>query len=155
MNLKKEIIETGKYVLLGLVLAFVINQGLGYALETEKPVMAVVSNSMVPTFYKGDLVVVKGVDPRGLDVGDIVVYHNPYRAIPIVHRIINIEDHGESRYFYTKGDHNLKSDQDFGISPPVSEDLIRGRVILVIPKLGWFRVILTGFLGNTRSPMGG
>ncbi len=155
MNLKKEIIETGKYVLLGLVLAFVINQGLGYALETEKPVMAVVSNSMVPTFYKGDLVVVKGVDPRELEVDDIVIYHNPRRDIPIVHRIIDIEDHGGSRYFYTKGDHNLRSDQDFGISPPVSEDLIRGRVILVIPKLGWFRVILTGFLGNTRSPMGG
>ncbi|MFQ5887933.1 MAG: signal peptidase I [Candidatus Hydrothermarchaeales archaeon] len=155
MDLKKEIIETGKYVLLGLVLAFIINQGLGYALETEKPVMAVVSNSMVPTFYKGDLVVVKGVDPEKLEKGDIIVYQNPYRNIPIVHRVVDIEDHGGYRYFYTKGDHNLRTDQAFGIAPPVREDLIKGRVILIIPKLGWFRVILTEFAGSVRTPVRG
>ncbi len=143
MDLKKEIIETGKYVLLGLVLAFIINTSLGFALRTEKPVMAVVSNSMVPVFYKGDLVVIKGVDTSGLEIDDIIVYHNPYRAIPIVHRIVDIEDHGGYRYFTTKGDHNLRTDQDFGIAPMVREDLVKGRVILVLPKLGWFRVILT------------
>ncbi|MFQ5975053.1 MAG: signal peptidase I [Candidatus Hydrothermarchaeales archaeon] len=155
MDFKKEVIETGKYILLGLVLAFIINHGLGYALDTEKPVMAVVSNSMVPEFYKGDLVVVKGVDPAKLQIGDIIVYQNPYRNIPIVHRIVDIEYHGEYLYFATKGDHNLRTDQEFGIAPPVTEDLIKGKVVVIIPKLGWFRVILTEFAGNANIPVRG
>jgi signal peptidase len=155
MDIKKEIIETGKYILLGLVLAFIINNGLGYALGTQKPVMAVVSNSMVPEFYKGDLVVIKGVDPENLQKGDIVVYHNPLRNIPIVHRIVDIEYHAGYLYFFTKGDHNLRSDQEFGIAPPVREDMIKGRVVLIIPKLGWFRVALTEFFGKVKGPVGG
>ncbi|MFQ6136338.1 MAG: signal peptidase I [Candidatus Hydrothermarchaeales archaeon] len=153
MDVKKEIVETGKYILLGLILASIMNHGLGYALGTEKPVMAVVSNSMAPTFYKGDLVIVRGIDPDQLLRGDIIVYYNPYKNIPIVHRIVDIEEREGLRYFVTKGDHNLRTDPEFGISPPVREDLVKGRVILIIPKLGWFKVILTEFSTSIKGTL--
>jgi hypothetical protein len=63
-----------------------------------------------------------------------------------VHRVVGKEKIGHRVYFYTKGDNNATnrlSDQQSGIAPPIRDDLVKGRVILVIPKLGWFRVLLT------------
>jgi signal peptidase I len=91
-------------------------------------------------------VVVKGVDTEDIKVGDIIVFYNPYRNIPVVHRVIKIEKRGSVTYFYTKGDNNLTnphSDQVSGIAPPIPEELVKGRVVKVIPKLGWFRVLVT------------
>lgn len=146
MDWKKEIKETVLYVFVGLVLAFVINGGLGFALDTSKPVMAVVSSSMEPTFYRGDLVVVKGYDTEDIRVGDIIVYDNPYRGVPVVHRVIDIKKTENGLMFYTKGDNqrtNQLSDQTSGIAPPIRPSWIRGKVILIVPKLGWLRVMLT------------
>lgn len=141
MDLKEELISTAKYIVIGFVLAVLINQGLGYALQTEKPIMAVVSNSMVPVFAKGDLIVVKGMGCREIEVGDIIVYHNPIRQIPIVHRVVEIDDEDPNNpVFTTKGDNNGHTDQSTGISPPVRCDWVRGEVKLIVPKLGLFKV---------------
>lgn len=141
MDLKEEAISTAKYIIIGFVLAVAINQGLGYALQTEKPIMAVVSNSMVPVFSKGDLIVVKGIDCWDIEAGDIIVYHNPIRQIPIVHRVVEIDDEDpESPIFTTKGDNNGHTDQASGISPPVRCDWVRGEVKLIVAKLGLFKV---------------
>lgn len=142
MKWKEEIKSTAKYIIIGLLLSIFINQGLGYALHTEKPVMAVVSDSMVPTFYRGDLIVVKGINPEEIELGDIIVYQTPYKNIPIVHRVVAIEEKDGKLYFYTKGDHNTFLDQNSGIAPPVEEAWIKGKMILVIPKLGWFKIII-------------
>lgn len=146
MDWRKEIRETIMYIFIGLVLAYTINIGLGYGLGAEKPVMAVVSSSMEPTLNKGDLVVVKGTSPEEINVGDIIVYHNPFQGVAVVHRVIDIKKDGDEFVFYTKGDNNRTnrlSDQEAGIAPPVREYWVKGRVVLTIPKLGWFRVILT------------
>jgi signal peptidase len=108
--------------------------------------MAVVSSSMEPTLKRGDLVVVKGVSPEEISIGDIIVYHNPFQRVAVVHRVIDIKKDGDEFIFYTKGDNNLTnrlSDQEAGIAPPVREYWVKGRVVLTIPKLGWPRVILT------------
>ncbi|MEK6978294.1 MAG: signal peptidase I [Candidatus Hydrothermarchaeota archaeon] len=147
MDWRKELYDTVIYIVVGLVLAFSLNLGLGYAMGTDKPVMAVVSSSMEPTFYKGDLVVVKGISPEEIAVGTIIVYNNPIRRIPVVHRVVAVEHRGEEIYFYTQGDNtrtNRYSDQVAGIAPPVQGEWIAGRVILVIPKLGWFKVLIAG-----------
>ena len=150
MDWKKETRETVLYIFIGLVLAYAINTGLGYALGSQKPVMAVVSSSMEPTFSKGDLIVTKGVPPESLEVGDIIVYENHIRGIDVVHRVVAIEEGGPHLYFYTKGDNNItnpQSDQESGSMPPVVDEWDRGKVGLVIPKLGWFKVILNEILG--------
>jgi len=153
MDVKKEAYSTLKYVVVGILLSVVINQGLGYALGTEKPIMAVVSNSMVPTFSRGDLIVVKGIDPAEIKIGDIIVYSNPKTNIPIVHRVIDIIETPYGRRFITKGDSNGYSDQASNIAPPVREEWVKGKVIepLIIPKLGYFKVALletTAFLNK-------
>ncbi len=151
MDWKKETRETVLYIFIGLIMAYVLNTGLGYALGTEKPVMAVVSGSMEPTFYKGDLIVSRGVPPESLEVGDVIVYENRFRGIDVVHRIVDIEDKGTRLDFYTKGDNkktNPKTDQESGLAPPVMDEWVRGKVVLVIPKLGWFKVLLTEMMGG-------
>ena len=150
MDVKSELLDTGKYVVIGLILAVALNFGLGMVLGAEKPVMAVVSSSMEPTFYKGDLVVIKGVEPEDIKVGDIIVYYNPFKHIPVVHRVIAVEEINGERFFYTKGDNNLTNpypDQDprIMLAPPVSENNIKGKVVLWIPKVGWVKVIFTEF----------
>lgn len=146
MDWKKEIKETILYIFVGLVMAYVINTGLGFALDTQKPVMAVVSSSMEPTFYRGDLVVVRGADIEDIRVGDIIVYDNPYRGVPVVHRVIDVQETENGLLFFTKGDNertNHLSDQASGIAPPIRPRWVRGKVVLVVPKLGWLRVMLT------------
>ncbi|MEE8402512.1 MAG: signal peptidase I [Candidatus Hydrothermarchaeaceae archaeon] len=150
MDWKKETRETVFYIFIGLILAYVLNTGLGFALGTEKPVMAVVSGSMEPAFYKGDLVVVMGVPPESLKVGDVIVYENHFRRIDVVHRVIAIENKGPHFYFYTKGDNNPESDQKSGLAPPVINEWVGGKVVIVIPKLGWFKVVLTDFLVSQK-----
>jgi signal peptidase len=141
MDIKEEVTSTTKYIVIGLVLAVVINQGLGFALGADKPIMAVVSNSMVPAFYRGDLIVVKGLDCQEIEVDDIIVYHNQIKQIPIVHRIVEItEDSQDGMTFITKGDNNAHTDQRTGISPPVKCEWVKGEVKLIIPKLGLFKV---------------
>lgn len=152
MDLEKEIRETVIYIFIGLMAAFVINTGLAFAFDTPKPVMAVVSGSMEPTFHKGDLIVSKGVPAENLEVGDVIVYRNPLRGIDVVHRIVDIEQRGGHIYFFTKGDNNLTNpewDQETmpPLAPPIMDEWVEGRVILVIPKLGWLKVALTEILG--------
>ena len=137
---KKEVKSLLKYVLIGLILSVTINIALAHALNTEKPIMAVVSNSMLPTFSRGDLIIVKGVDPKEIKVGDVIVYYNPLTRMPIVHRVVDIWELEDGRRFITKGDNNAHTDQESGIAPPVHESWVKGRVVLVIPKLGYFRV---------------
>ena len=43
---EKEALDTLKYIILGVVVAYLLNFGLGKALRTDMPVVAVVSDSM-------------------------------------------------------------------------------------------------------------
>ena len=118
------------YIILGFILAYSFNVGLGYALSTDTPVVAVFSNSMVPEFYKGDMAVVEGVSD--IRLGDIIVFDVPSRSVPIIHRIISIQD-GEIR---TKGDNNPSIDPWI-----TSKENVHGKVLFIIPGLGWVKII--------------
>lgn len=164
---KKETMETIGYILLGVVAAYSLNFGLGLALGTDLPVVAVVSDSMTHDsttlerhyeylqnnfgytqedieswpikdgFFKGDVLVVKGLDPEDLKVGEVIVYNIQGQQTPIVHRIIKIEND----VITTKGDHNPSYD-------PWKPKRIHGEAVLVIPYLGWPKLILTKIWGG-------
>lgn len=73
------------YIALGILLAILLNNGLGLAFSTEYPVVTVKSRSMDPTLKVGDMVFVYG---RGeYDVGDIIVFEG-WRKTPIIHRVV-------------------------------------------------------------------
>ena len=60
----------------------------------------VVSGSMEPAFYRGDIVMVEKADflgihefnPEDVQVGDVVVYDAKWFDQPVIHRIIDIKE---------------------------------------------------------------
>ncbi|MDI6826165.1 MAG: signal peptidase I [Candidatus Aenigmarchaeota archaeon] len=166
MKREKDAIETLAYIVLGIVAAYMLNFGLGLLLGTKLPVVAVVSDSMTHDaltqvrhyqflqenlkyakeqidswpikngFLRGDALLVRGVPEKDLKVGDVIVYEITGQNTPIVHRIVKMEN-GQ---LTTKGDHNPTYD-------PWKPKKIHGKAILVIPFLGWPKLLLTQFLG--------
>lgn len=177
------------YAIFGIIIAFLLNQVLGYGLNTDLPVVAVVSGSMdhginsngLPCqkesvnyvesfdnwwnlcgyFYQGinitkdqfmafpfhdgfkigDMPIVS--KSSSYNVGDIVVYTVSCENVPIIHRIVEINSDGS---FVTKGDHNsapLVFQQGGCSEYNIPRSAIHGKVIFIIPKLGYFKVTLT------------
>lgn len=141
MTSKKEIVAYVIIILLALVLAQHLN--------------VVVSGSMEPEFYRGDIVVVEkanlfglGIqefDPNDVQVGDIVVYNAEWVDEPVIHRVINITEINGSTYFVIKGDNNDVPDPYY-----VSPNQITDRVVtlgddpLIIPYIGNINLWLRG-----------
>jgi len=162
LKLDKDTTETIGYIILGIVAAYLLNFSLGFALGTDLPVVAVVSDSMTHDsltevrhyqfleknlgytreeidswplkngFLKGDVLVVDGVERDKLKIGDVIVYDISGQSTPIVHRIVKFEN-GQ---IITKGDHNPSFD-------PWKSTKIHGKTVLVIPFLGWPKLLLT------------
>lgn len=135
-----ENVSTVLYVVFGIILALAINQGMAFALGTSMPVVAVESNSMVPTFSKGDMLVLQGAQKEDLGVDDIIVFVPEEKNVPIVHRIVEINSDGT---FQTKGDANP---QQLPFEKEIDYSEIMGRHILTIPLLGWVKIGVTDFI---------
>ena len=128
---------TALYVLAGILLAFGINYGMGFVMATNYPIVAVESNSMVPTFACGDILLVKGATQQELKVGDTIVFSVPGKPVPIVHRIVSINPDGT---YQTKGDANS------GQHPwetSISANQIKGKEIFILPLFGWVKISIT------------
>lgn len=101
---KKNINPKETIVLICFTVLFIVFIGGAFP---YKPV-AVMSNSMVPEFKRGYVVIVKKVedkDIKNLKVGDILEYRLDKNAI--IHRIIAIEKDEKGEYLFTlKGDNN-------------------------------------------------
>lgn len=95
--------------------------------------IAVLSNSMNPVFYRGDVVIYRKVDNnklKNIKKYNIIVYSKDGQAV--VHRVVDkyIKD-GET-YFITKGDANISNDLN-----PVSESQVIGVYQLSIKYIGY------------------
>ena len=122
---KNEYVQTA--LVIGLIVLIVF--GFWYSsqavLNTQYPVLAVVTGSMcIPydgacdglwhpfdrTLHVGDLIIVQGVPPATLNVNypnsDIIVFRKPGSDELIVHRIAAREEINGKLYFRTKGDGN-------------------------------------------------
>jgi signal peptidase I len=128
------------YIVIGVVLALGINQGLALALSTDMPIVAVESNSMVPAFYKGDMLVLMGSAQEQLSINDVIVFDPPRGGTPIVHRIVDINIDGT---FQTKGDAN-SGQLPYELS--ISYEQVHGRVVMIMPYLGWVKIGMTQYL---------
>ena len=93
---------------------------------------AIGSNSMVPVFSKGDVVLINKLvesEIETIEDGEIIAFH--YNNQIIVHRVVLIEKTGDSYIFRTKGDNNDSID-----AWVVDEGDIYGRVEFVVKYLG-------------------
>lgn len=156
------------YIYGGALAAFVVYQIIGLVLSTNLPVVSVLSSSMQHdnleiTHYQwlerymgynrtyvdswpisggfriGDMPIVTG--PKDLNIGDVIVYRTEQELLPIIHRIIKINPDGT---YQTKGDNN-PGQLPYELS--VKKEQIVGKVIFIIPKLGYFKVIMSRVFG--------
>lgn len=77
--------------------------------------------------------------------GPIVVYYSKELGAPVVHRAVLLIRDSEGLKLLTKGDNNLKVDQEVGIGFVTQENLI-GVVIFRVPLLGYVKALLFGAL---------
>uniref|UniRef100_A0A915E908 Signal peptidase complex catalytic subunit SEC11 n=1 Tax=Ditylenchus dipsaci TaxID=166011 RepID=A0A915E908_9BILA len=92
--------------------ALMIWKGLMVVTGSESPIVVVLSGSMEPAFFRGDLLVLTNDVEDPIRAGDITVFKIEGRDIPIVHRVIKVHEKGtDNTKFLTKGDHNLVDDR--------------------------------------------
>ena len=123
---KNEYVQTAVVIGLIVLIVFGFWYGSQLVLNTQYPVLAVVSGSMcIPydgqcdgwthpfdrTLHIGDLIIVQGVNPADLSDdypnSNIIVFRKPGNPDElIVHRIVAIDEVDGKLYFRTKGDGN-------------------------------------------------
>ena len=127
-------------------------KGLILYTGSESPVVVVLSGSMEPAFYRGDILFLRQ-SPAPFVIGDIVVFKVRGKDIPIVHRVHEIhcslaEDGSEVEELLTKGDNNHVHDS-WGIYNPGQHWLqrsdIMGRAVGFLPYFGMITIWLTDY----------
>ena len=147
---KKKIIIGACLIAFAFFGSFLIYFVLQVSLNTQNPMVVVISGSMEPTLNKGDLVFLRGMDPDDIKTGtiedksgDIIVYDA--RGLwegapedPIIHRVVDKINIDGVWYFLTKGDANPYPDRAY-----IPEDRILSVVAGKIPSIGWIKIFLT------------
>lgn len=100
----------------------------------------VLSGSMEPVFYSGDLVLVKEEQPSALKVGDIISFREGMTVT--THRIKEIIEREGQREFITKGDNNNAEDR-----LAVAEGQLEGKYLLRVSGLGNFAMFMQTPIG--------
>jgi signal peptidase I, archaeal type len=139
-SMSREIASYVIIILVGIVLAQHLN--------------VVVSGSMEPVFYRGDVVVIEKtnflgiqeINPSDLKVGDIIIYQATWFPEPVIHRIINIQTGSDGQMYYvTKGDNNPKPDPSLVSTSQVQAKVVSlGDQPLIIPKIGYITLWIRG-----------
>ena len=103
-------------------------------------IFQVVSESMLPEYYVGDIIVVRKTDVNDLKIGDDITYlgsASSVNGLTITHRIVDIEDKDGKKFFVTKGVSNFIED------PVITGDNIYGKVI--------YHTVLFSFVGRLMT----
>lgn len=129
---------------LALILAFGTLQTTGTVMDTDKPVVTVVSCSMYPHYDVGEIILVQGKDYEDIQEGDIAVYDSGSQdqSIPIIHRVlVKNQD-----YLETKGDNN---NGQLEFEERVEPEQIHGVAVASVPKIGMVKLLTMDILGLT------
>ena len=110
------------------------------ATSGNEPILyVVVSDSMEPTLYEGDIAIVED-NPDNIQVGDIVIYNATWYSRPIIHRVIDIKQDSYGNTLYEiKGDNNPVPDPEL-----VYRYQITSKVVDTIPKAGYIIIWTRG-----------
>ena len=156
-------------ILAFLIVKFLVYPGLGLALGTGYPVVAVVSSSMHHNgnfnewfaekggwynlseeemrnwifsdgFNRGDIMFLKGAN--NLKIGDVIVFVGNSEN-PIIHRVVEVND----GYYATKGDNNNDSYSALG-ETHIEKNQIIGKAFGRVPLLGYVKIIFSEVLGG-------
>ncbi len=100
--------------------------------------IAIATNSMSPTYRRGDAIIYEKINVEDLKVGDVLAFQTS--NVVVTHRIVKIWHQGDNYYFTTKGDNNNTED----IFRP-REDNVLGRVDYVIKYIGLPTVLINDY----------
>ena len=121
--------------------------------------VVVLSGSMEPSMYRGDILVLWKKDE--LNIGDVIVYQLENEKIPIVHRVSSLQEVPRTKkelqekpwasetkiMFMTKGDNNPVDDR--GLYPKgvayLDETLVVGHVYAAIPYSGFLTLLVNDY----------
>ena len=133
--------------------ALAIWKGVSYVTGSESPIVVVLSGSMEPELYRGDILLLTGPKNGTLTPGDIIVYDLKERQIPIIHRVL--EQHWikpprgkhEQFSYLTKGDNNKGDDRGLYARNQkwLSEPEVVGRAVLRAPYFGMLTIYMTDY----------
>jgi len=147
-----QILNFANVIMSGLMLW----KGLGLVTNTESPIVVVLSGSMEPAFYRGDLLFLTNPSDEIYKVGDITVYNVGGQAIPIVHRVLETHDKPlpksalptdlKPQSLLTKGDNNNADDIQLynGLSFLERKHIV-GKVRGYVPWVGYVTIAMNDF----------
>ncbi|MHB8963545.1 MAG: signal peptidase I [Saccharofermentanales bacterium] len=121
-------------LLLALLIGFFVLQG---KLSGNVPsvfgnkLYVVLSGSMEPSIHVGSLIVVKSVDTTSLMTHDVITFNHLDSGKIITHRIVEITENSNARYFTTRGDANDTNDFE-----SIRYENVIGKVVFTIPWIG-------------------
>jgi len=104
------------------------------------------SGSMRPSFDAGDIVIISEVPIEEIQIGDIIQYKIENSSIPVIHRVFEIQEEDNVKFFITKGDDNDEPD-----SNPVYAEQIMGKAVFTVPKLGWIPITFKEMIGDATG----
>ena len=100
--------------------------------------IAIATNSMSPTYRRGDAVVYEKINVKDLKVGDVLAFQTS--NVVVTHRIVQIWRQGDEYYFTTKGDNNNTED----IIRPRQENVL-GKVDYIVKYIGYPTVLINEY----------
>ncbi len=98
----------------------------------------VASGSMRPGIDVGDVVIIAEAAADVVREGDVIEFRR--ESATIIHRVIEIQEVGSTKFFVTKGDANNAPDPE-----PVMSGQIIGKAVFTVPKIGWVAIWVKGF----------
>ncbi|GMR54630.1 hypothetical protein PMAYCL1PPCAC_24825, partial [Pristionchus mayeri] len=125
--------------------ALMLWKGFFILTGTSAPITVVISGSMEPAFFRGDVLVLVNDEEDPVRVGDITVFKVEGKEIPIVHRVIKVHEVNKNvTKILTKGDNNRVDDR--GLYAPgqmwlTKEDLV-GRAKFILPHIGMVTILM-------------
>jgi len=142
MDWDSVISEETYFIFLALLLAFGLLQTTGTALNTDRPVVSIVSCSMYPANDIGDIAVLYGSDYEDIAVDDVIVFdaESPRVNIPVIHRVVE----KNSEYLATQGDNETRQNS---FEKRIEPDRIHGKVLFSVPKVGQLKLFAMDIMG--------
>lgn len=134
-------VEIISALLLGLAMLLGASVLLGPRLGWQ--IDKVLSGSMSPAIQTGGAVVSQKVDPRAVQIGDVITYRSPLTGRLTTHRVVDVKSQS-TLYFQTRGDANEDADPYL-----VPAQNVVGKVRLHVPYVGYpagFAKTIPGFI---------
>ena len=130
-----------KDIIIVVACVAVIWIGLTAYFGAQNPFYVVSSGSMYPELAMYDIIVISGHTLfEDVKIGDIIVFDRPKdHDRVIVHRVVAVVD-DDPKTLRTKGDNNQRS--IVGTDYPITEEEYIGKVVHVIPQVGFITKIL-------------